>query len=185
MIDRDRHELAELIRRLSLRKGHFTLASGKTSSYYLDCRVTTLHPRGAVLIARLIRATLLRDRVEVAAVGGLTLGADPIATAVAVISEIDGGPPLPAFIVRKETKGHGTGRQIEGWTGPEGSAVVLVDDVCTTGGSLMQAAAVCESAGYRISATFSVVDRQEGAEELRSRYPFYALFTAAELLGDA
>jgi orotate phosphoribosyltransferase len=102
-------ELRTIIRKKSLRLGDFTLTSGKKSSYYLDCRTTTLDPRGALLIARLILETIQTENIKADAVGGLTMGADPIAAAVAVVSELE-GRPLHAFIVRKEAKGHGTQR---------------------------------------------------------------------------
>src|SRR5262245_6547058 len=102
-------ELRDIIRRKSLQIGDFTLSSGKKSSYYLDCRTTTLDPRGALLIGRLILKHIQKHKLEADAIGGLTMGADPIATAVAVVSAIE-GTPLPAFIVRKETKDHGMQR---------------------------------------------------------------------------
>src|ERR1700740_998611 len=102
-MDEQLRELRDLIRRKSLRIGDFTLSSGKKSSYYLDCRMTTLDPRGALLIARLILEGLRKHNIPVDAIGGLTMGADPIATSVAVVSGLD-GKPVPAFIVRKEAK---------------------------------------------------------------------------------
>src|SRR5262245_22617116 len=140
-------ELRDIIRRKSLRVGDFTLSSGKKSSYYLDCRMTTLDPQGAFLIARLILDRIRELHIHADAIGGLTLGADPIASAVAVVSAID-GTPLPAFIVRKETKGHGMQRSIEGYDGKRGSRVIVVDDVCTTGDSILKAAEKVEEAGY-------------------------------------
>jgi orotate phosphoribosyltransferase len=123
--------------------------------------------------------------IQADAIGGLTLGADPIAAAVAVVSAIE-GTPLPAFIVRKESKGHGMQRSIEGYDGQRGSRVIVVDDVCTTGDSILKASEKAEEAGYEVVATFCVVDREEGGAELiAKRYPFYALFTAKELLKDA
>ena len=178
----ERQELAEIIRRKSLKTGEFVLSSGKKASYYLDCRMSTLDPRGAMLIARLILDKIAALKIEADAIGGLTLGADPIATAVAVISGLD-GRPLPAFIVRKEAKGHGMQRYIEGWDGKPGSRVVIVDDVCTSGDSILKAAEKAEEAGYQVAATLCVVDREEGGTEaIRRRYFFYPLFTARELL---
>ena len=178
-------ELRDVIRQKSLRIGDFTLSSGRKSSYYLDCRMTTLDPRGALLIARLILERIRTHKIQADAIGGLTLGADPIATAVAVVSGLE-GKPLPAFIVRKEAKGHGTQRAIEGYDGKSGSRVIVVDDVCTTGDSILRAAERAEQAGYEVAAAFCVVDREEGgAEIIGKRYPFYALFTAKELLKDA
>jgi len=177
-------ELSDIIRRKSLRVGDFTLSSGKKSSYYLDCRMTTLDPRGAFLIARLILDRIRAENIQADAIGGLTMGADPIATAVAVVSGLD-GRPISAFIVRKETKAHGTQRAIEGYDGKPGSRVIVVDDVCTTGDSILRAAERAEEAGYEVAAAFCVVDREEGGTELiAKRYAFYALFTAKELLKD-
>ena len=178
-------QLRDIIRQKSLRTGEFTLSSGKKSSYYLDCRMTTLDPKGALLIGRLVLQKIRDEKIHADAIGGLTMGADPIATAVAVVSAIE-GQPLPAFIVRKETKGHGTQRMIEGWDGRRGSRVIVVDDVCTTGDSILKAADRAEEAGYEVAAAFCIVDREEGGTELiAKRYPFYPLFTAKELLKDA
>ncbi|PYS51866.1 MAG: orotate phosphoribosyltransferase [Acidobacteria bacterium] len=175
-------ELRDIIRRKSLRVGDFTLSSGKKSAYYLDCRTTTLDPRGALLIGRLILDDIQRLNIRADAIGGLTLGADPIATAVTVVSAIE-GKPLPAFIVRKETKDHGTQRFIEGYDGKPGSRVIVVDDVCTTGNSILIAAEKAEQAGYQVVAAFCVVDREEGGTQaIAQKYPFYALLTAKELL---
>jgi orotate phosphoribosyltransferase len=183
-MDDQRRELRDLIRQKSIRLGDFTLSSGRKSSYYLDCRMTTLDPRGALLIARLILERIRMDHIRAEAIGGLAIGADPIATAVAVVSGLD-GTPLSAFIVRKEAKGHGTQRSIEGYDGKPGARVIVVDDVCTSGDSILRAAEKAEDAGYEVAAAFCVVDREEGGAELiAKRYPFYALFTAKELLQD-
>jgi len=180
-----REELAEILRTNSLRRGEFVLSSGRKADYYLDCRMTTLHPRGALLIARLILQKMRQLKLQADAIGGLTLGADPIAAAVAVVSEQEGSP-LHGFIVRKEAKGHGMQKSIEGWDGLPGSRVVVVDDVCTSGDSILQACDKAEAAGYSVVATFCVVDREEGgAEAVASRYPFHPLFTAKELLKSA
>ncbi|HYR88942.1 MAG TPA: orotate phosphoribosyltransferase [Terriglobia bacterium] len=184
-MDEQLRELRDIIRKKSLRLGDFTLTSGKKSSYYLDCRTTTLDPRGALLIARLILQNLQKHNIQADAIGGLTMGADPIATAVAVVSGLD-GRPVPAFIVRKETRSHGTQKFIEGFDGKAGSRVIVVDDVCTTGDSILRAAERAEQAGYQVAAAFCVVDREEGGTEvIAKKYPFYALFTAKELLKDA
>jgi orotate phosphoribosyltransferase len=184
-MDEQLNELREIIRKRSLRTGDFTLASGKKSSYYLDCRMTTLDARGALLIGRSIFEKVRQQNIKADAIGGLTLGADPIATAVAVVSALEDSP-ISAFIVRKETKGHGTQRSIEGFDGKPGTRVIIVDDVCTTGDSILKAAEKAEAAGYEVAAAFCVVDREEGGTELiAKRYPFYPLFTAKELLRDA
>jgi orotate phosphoribosyltransferase len=175
-------ELSDIIRRRSLRRGDFVLASGRRANYYLDCRMTTLDPRGATLIGRLLLERIRELRIDAEAIGGLTMGADPIAAATAVVSEME-GRPLPAFIVRKETKGHGMQRAIEGWDGKPGARVVVVDDVCTSGESILTACRKAEEAGYVVAATFCVVDREEGGTEtIQRRYPFYPLLTARQLL---
>jgi|SRR6516162_2179220 len=184
-MDEQLRELRAIIRQKSLRIGDFTLSSGKKSSYYLDCRMTTLDPRGALLIGRLILERIRTQNIQADAVGGLTLGADPMATAVAIVSSLE-GTPIAAFIVRKEAKGHGTQRSIEGYDGKPGSRVIVVDDVCTTGDSILKAADKAEEAGYQVVAAFCVVDREEGGTELiAKRFPFYPLFTAKDLLKDA
>jgi len=180
-----REELADILRMNSLRRGEFVLSSGKRADYYLDCRMTTLHPRGSLLIARLILQKMRQLKIQADAIGGLTLGADPIAAAVAVVSEVEGSP-LHGFIVRKEAKAHGMQRLIEGWEGLPGSRVVVVDDVCTTGDSIIQACDKVEASGYSVVATFCVVDREEGGGDIISqRFPFHSLFTARELLKSA
>src|SRR5437870_13383301 len=147
--------------------------------------MTTLDPTGALLIGRLMLDCIRKHNIQADAIGGLTIGADPIATAVAVVSALKGSP-LPAFIVRKETKGHGTQRSIEGYDGKAGSRVIVVDDVCTTGDSILKAAEKSEEAGYEVVAAFCVVDREEGGTEwIAKKYPFHPLFTAKELLKDA
>jgi orotate phosphoribosyltransferase len=184
-MDEQLRELRDILRRKSLRIGDFTLSSGKKSSYYLDCRMTTLDARGALLIGRLILQRLRTNNIHADAIGGLTLGADPIATAVAVVSALE-KTPISAFIVRKEVKGHGMQRSIEGYDGKPGAQVVVVDDVCTTGDSILKAADRVEEAGYQVAAAFCVVDREEGGKEvIAKRYPFHALFTAKELLNDS
>lgn len=181
-MDEARRRLREVIRKHSLEIGDFVLSSGKKSSYYLDCRVTTLHPEGALLIARLFLQTISEHRIEAEAIGGLTLGADPIAGAVAAVSAVD-QTPLPAFIVRKEVKGHGAKRQMEGWSGKRGARVIVVDDVCTSGGSILDACEKVESLGYRVAATMCVVDREEGGgDTIAARYPFYPLLTVRDVL---
>jgi len=183
-MEQDLSQLRGILRQKSLRIGDFTLSSGKKSSYYLDCRMTTLDPNGALLIGRIILGRIRKQKIEADAIGGLTMGADPIATAVAVVSAIE-GRPLAAFIVRKETKSHGTQRLIEGYDGKPGGRVIVVDDVCTTGDSILKAADRAEEAGYVVAATFCIVDREEGGTELiAKRYPFYPLFTAKELMKD-
>jgi orotate phosphoribosyltransferase len=183
-MSRDEKELLEIIRDHSLEIGEFVLSSGKKSSYYLDCRVTTLHPRGAMLSGRLILQAIRRHGIAPEAIGGLTLGADPVVTAVAVMSAVD-GTPLPAFIVRKEAKAHGARRRIEGWRGTSGARVLIADDVCTSGGSILEACRAAESEGYEVAATMCIVDRLDpSAARLKDSYPFFSLFTVRDLIPD-
>ena len=163
----------------ALRYGDFTLTSGRKSGYYFDGRLLSLEPEGAYLIGQAL-LPLLRA-AGAAAVGGPTLGADPIVAALALTSYQDAGPALPAFIVRKETKAHGTGQAIEGPL-PAGQPVAIVDDTCTTGGSLFQSIAAAEAAGCPVVKVLAILDRQEGgsAELRRHGYDFTALLTADE-----
>jgi len=174
-----RARLLEIVRAKAYKEGRFVLASGKVSDYYLDCRLVTLDPEGLFLFARLI-VNELRD-ADVAAVGGLTLGADPIAAGVAVVSHLE-GKPLRAFIVRKEAKGHGTQKSIEGDLSA-GERVAIVDDVMTTGGSVKQAIADVEKLGAKVARVVCLVDRDEGgSKDLRDKgYDFRAIFTIADV----
>ncbi len=172
-----RGKLLELaIERGALKYGRFTLSSGRESGYYFDGRLISLDPQGARAIAAAMLPLLRASGVE--AVGGLTLGADPIVAAVSLASSVD-GEGIPGFIVRKEAKAHGTGQSIEGPLRP-GSRVAIVDDVCTSGGSLFQAIEAAEAAGCRVVKVAAVLDRVEGgSEELRRRgYDFTALLRA-------
>ena len=175
-------ELAGLLARRSFRTGSFTLSSGKESSFYVDCRTTTMHARGQVLVGRVALARI-RDRgVAPDFVGGLTMGADPISYAVAGESSRQGGPEIDAFSVRKEAKGHGRGDRIAGCFEPE-SRVVVTEDVVTTGSSALEACRVVEEAGGEVLAVLALVDRQEGgAEAIREAgYDIEALFDVHDL----
>ena len=181
-----RENLRQLLITRSLQIGHFTLTSGMTSKHYIDAKKTTLDPEGAYLCARLILDELARHQVVAEAIGGLTLGADPVVAAVAVVSfvERDRYTPLPAFIVRKEPKKHGTQLYIEGFEGKEGSRIVIFDDVCTTGASALKSIERAEAQGYEVVAVICLVDREQGAEENFSGYSFLRLFRVQELLSD-
>ncbi len=181
-----RQRYLEILRANSLEFGRFTLVSGQTSHYYFDAKKTTLDAEGAYLGACLILDELRIRGVEVEAIGGLTLGADPIVAAVAAVSFAEPGRyrPLQAFIARKEPKKHGTRRFIEGFQGRPDAPVAIVDDVCTTGGSTLRAVEAAEDAGFRVAAVLCLVDRGQGGAELLSAYPFYPLVTADELLDD-
>ena len=152
------------LERGALKYGNFTLSSGRKSSYYFDGRLLSLDPEGALLIGKALTPLILAAGAE--AVGGPTLAADPMVTAVAMTSQLQGNG-IPAFIVRKDTKEHGTAQLIEGPLRP-GSKVAIVDDTCTTGGSLLHAIRAAEGAGCTVVRAFVVLDRREGgAEELR------------------
>ena len=155
-------KLLDLLNKEALKRGDFLLSSGKRSNYYLDGRVITLTPEGAYLVASIL-LELVRDR-EIEALGGPTLGADPIVGAVAALSHIE-GIPLKTFIVRKAAKEHGAGRQIEGPELRKGSQVILVDDVATTGKALIEAKRSLDKAGVTARTAFVIVDRCEGAKE--------------------
>ncbi|MEQ1570366.1 MAG: orotate phosphoribosyltransferase [Myxococcota bacterium] len=178
----DRARLVALLRERSVRTGQFVLASGKSSDLYVDARVTTLHAEGAAIVARLVLARL---RPDVVAVGGMTLGADPIACAASAASIAALGRPVHAFLIRKEPKGHGTSQQVEGLAnlGP-GAKVCVVEDTTTTGGSLLKAVEVARAAGLDVVQTLTVVDREEGAAEAiaAAGVPFEALTTRRDLV---
>ncbi|WP_456286516.1 orotate phosphoribosyltransferase [Microbacterium sp. JZ70] len=161
-LEADRQELIRLIKEDAVFHGDFTLSSGKKATYYVDMRKLTLDHRAAPAIGR-IMLDLIRDIDGVSAVGGLTLGADPIANAV-VHASVAAGTPVDAFVVRKEPKDHGRGRQIEG-AEVEGKRVVVLDDTVTTGGSPLKAVEVLRRAGAEVVAVATIVDRRTGAQE--------------------
>lgn len=180
-----RDQLASLLRAKSIKRGEFTLTSGKKSNYYLDCRLTTLDPQGALLTGYCVVELLDEMNIKPDAIGGLSMGADPIVTATGVVSAIE-KRPLPGFLVRKEAKGHGRKKQIEGMEDPRGKKVVIVDDVCTTGGSTQEAIDAAEREGCGVIAVISLVDREEGGSQmLRAKYNYRSIFTARELLAES
>ena len=160
----------------ALKYGDFTLSSGKHSSYYFDGRLLSLDPEGAVLIGKALYPLVASSGAE--AVGGPTLAADPVVTAVSMTSHLNGSG-IPAFIVRKEAKGHGLSNLIEGPVKP-GSKVSIIDDTCTTGGSLLHAIEAAESIGCEIVQVLAILDRREGGEEVLASkgYKFTALMAA-------
>jgi orotate phosphoribosyltransferase len=177
-----REKLANLLRTKSLVRGEITLSSGKKSNYYLDCKLTTLDPEGALLTGYCVLEMLDEMGVKPDAIGGLSMGADPLVTAAGVVSAIE-KRPLPGFLVRKEAKKHGRQKQIEGLDDPRGKKVVIVDEVCTTGGSTQEAIDAAEREGCQVVAVISLVDREEGgSEKLREKYNYRSIFTARELL---
>lgn len=159
----DRGGLIALLKRDALRTGTFTLASGRTSHYYVDGRTVTLSAEGAASVGAGVLAAMA-DLPDVAAIGGLTMGADPIVGAALAVAGAGDRPGLRGFLVRKEAKGHGTGKLVEGPVG-SGMDVVIVDDVATTGGSSLQAVAAVEAIGCRVARVIVVLDRLEGAAD--------------------
>ncbi|MGD0336665.1 MAG: orotate phosphoribosyltransferase [Candidatus Omnitrophota bacterium] len=157
-----KRQLFGLLEKEALKRGKFILSSGKESNYYLDGRIITLTPEGAYLTASII-LEMIRGR-NIAAIGGPTLGADPITGAIAALSHIN-KIPLTTFIVRKSPKEHGTRQQIEGPQLKKGSRVLLVDDVATTGKALIEAKGVLDKLGVTVDSTIVIVDRNEGARD--------------------
>ncbi|MFI5454774.1 MAG: orotate phosphoribosyltransferase [Isosphaerales bacterium] len=177
----DRQRLIALLQRDALKRGTFTLASGRTSHYYVDGRKLTLSAEGAVLIGAGVLEQLA-TRPEVEAVGGLTLGADPIVGATLALASGAGLGHLRGFLVRKEAKTHGTGNLVEGSLEP-GSTVAIVDDVATTGGSSLQAVDAVEALGCKVAVVITVLDRLEGAAAAFAArgLPFHPLLTIRDL----
>jgi orotate phosphoribosyltransferase len=181
----DRGTLVRLLSQRSIRRGRFTLASGRESSHYVDARLTTMSPEGLAVIGPLALEAIRARGWAADAVGGLTLGADPIAYATALAS-VASPPMVRAFTVRKEAKQHGTGRLIEGPM-REGDRVVVIEDVITTGGSALRAAEAVQRAGAVVSGILALVDREEGGlGVLESHgFPVICLATLSELLEQA
>ena len=183
-------QLLALLARTSFRLGQFKLSSGGTSDYYIDCRTSTLHAEGGRLTGHAILELLEKNQILTEAVGGLTMGADPIVSNVATASawraQSDSTAPLlHGFLVRKAEKSHGTGRRIEGFC-REGARVVIVDDVCTTGASTIHAIEAAREAGMVIAAVVCIVEREEAngrpaVEAAAQGAPFLRLFTAVEV----
>jgi orotate phosphoribosyltransferase len=193
----ERQQLLSLLARQSFRLGQFQLSSGGESDYYIDCRTTTLDAEGARLTARVFLNEIESYGWHPQGIGGLTLGADPIVVAVAMLSAqsaqprvsgLAGSKPLDmidAFIVRKAEKEHGTGQRIEGFR-EKGARVVIVDDVCTTGASTVQAIEAAREFGFEVVAVMCMVEREESegrkaVEEAAAGAPFVAVFTASEV----
>lgn len=180
----ERKRLKELLLKKSYRKGTVKLSSGKMSDFYIDGKQTTLDAEGAYLCGKLLFDMIRENPVPIGGVGGMTLGADPLATAVSLVSYLE-GEPIPAFIVRKEPKQHGTENYIEGKNNiPDGTVVALLEDVVTTGGTLLKVIDRVEAQGLKIGLVATVVDRQEGgAEALAGRgHQLESIFTRQELL---
>jgi len=183
-------QLLSLLSRLSFKLGEFTLASGAKSDYYIDCRLTTLNAEGGRLTGHAILELLEAHKIEAEAVGGLTMGADPIVSNVATASawraqSTPSAPLIQGFLVRKAAKDHGTGRRIEGFC-RKGARVVVVDDVCTTGGSTINAIEAVREAGMTVAAVVCIVEREEAKGRpavvaAAQGAPFLPLFTANDV----
>jgi orotate phosphoribosyltransferase len=178
-----RQLLLDLFCQLAYKEGDFVLSSGQRSSYYINGKQVTLHPQGALAIGRLLLSQLPTDTQAVA---GLTLGADPIVSAVSVVSAYE-NRPIPALIVRKESKGHGTMAYIEGPSLPAAAKVVVLEDVVTTGQSALKAVERLKNAGYEVEQIIALVDRQQGGAELyeSAGLKFQALFSIQEIQAQA
>lgn len=174
-----RQWLLDLFCQLAYREGDFVLSSGQKSSYYINSKPVTLHPQGALAIGRLL-CHLLPPGTQ--AVAGLTLGADPIVTAVSVVSAYENRPVF-GLIIRKEAKGHGTQAYIEGPDLPPGTSVVVLEDVVTTGQSALTAVTRLQAVGYPVQQVIALVDRQQGGAQLyqEAGLPFQALYTIEDL----
>ena len=189
MKSQDLEELLFLLTKKSVCHGNFTLASGAQSDLYVDARLTTLDPRGALLVGRvgwqLLKRTAAARNIRVDAIGGLTMGADPVALSIGIAAHIDDPlNTLQVFTVRKSVKGHGRQKRIEG-NFAKGDSVVVVDDVITTGGSTLQAIDAIEEAGGRVAFVLVLVDRQEGGRETIEQrgHAVVSIFTRADLIG--
>jgi orotate phosphoribosyltransferase len=181
---RQRERLKQIILEKSYRKGKFKLSSGRESDFYVDGKQTTLDAEGAYLCGKLIFELIQKSQSKISAVGGMTLGADPLVTATSLVSYLEKSP-IPAFIVRKESKKHGTEAYIEGQANmPAGGRVALLEDVVTTGGTLIQVIERVERQGFKVGLIITVVDRQEGGKEalVKAGYDLQSIFTREELL---
>ena len=176
-----KEELLKLLKENAYKKGEYKLSSGKTSEHYVNCKPVTLNGRGLTLASIMLLEHVAKDSV---AVGGLTLGADPIVSGVAVVAGLD-RRLLDGLIVRKEPKGHGTGAWIEGPELPEGSKITVLEDVITTGGSAIKAVKRLRDAGYKVERIVSIVDRQENEDATTAMklagLELYSIFTLKDL----
>jgi orotate phosphoribosyltransferase len=179
-----KERLKEIIKKYSYEKREVTLASGRKSNFYFDGKQTTLNAEGAYLVGKLMFDIIKNLPVKIDAVGGPTIGADPIATSVALVSFLEKSP-VNAFIVRKEPKGHGKKLWIEGNKNiAKNSVVAIVEDVITTGGSIMKAVKIVEDEGYKIGAVVVLVDREEGGRENieQAGYKFYSVLKKSDII---
>ena len=178
-------ELKEIIREMSYEEREVTLASGRKSNFYFDGKQTTLHAKGGLLVGKAFYDEVKQFEGPIHGVGGLTMGADPIATATSIAAHLDGND-MHAFIIRKEPKGHGTGQWLEGRKNlPPGSRVVIVEDVTTTGGSSMKAVERAREEGLEVVGIVTLVDREEGARANieGEGVALRAVFTRSDVVG--
>ncbi len=182
-----REQLLAMLAEKSFRLGQFTLSSGGTSDYYVDCRLTTLDANGALATGHVVLEEIRKRGWNADAIGGLTLGADPIVVATSVISAQQGSP-IHGFLVRKAEKSHGTAQRIEGFRAKP-ARVVIVDDVCTTGASTIQAIEAAREYGFEVVGVLCLVEREEAGgranvQQSAAPAPFVALFTANDVRGE-
>jgi orotate phosphoribosyltransferase len=177
LFEENRRRLLALLKRLSYEEREVTLASGQKSNFYIDCKQTALTAEGHFLVGSLFGRILAEQAPEVEAIGGVTMGADPLASAVSTLSYL-AGRPLPAFYVRKEAKGHGTAAWLEGTKSLRaGMPVAILEDVVTTGGSALKAIARVREHGLQVAIILGLVDREEGGREaLEKEAPLVTLF---------
>jgi len=177
LFEQNRRRLLALLTTLSYEQREVTLASGAKSNFYIDCKQAVLTAEGHFLVAACVSRLLVDKLPDVEAIGGVTMGADPLASAVSTLSFVQ-GRPLPAFYVRKEPKGHGTGQWLEGTKSLRpGMHVAILEDVVTSGGSALKAVARVREHGLHVSAIIGLVDREEGGREvLEKEAPLFTLF---------
>jgi len=177
----DKTKLYEILKAQAFSRGKFILSSGKESDFYLDARLVTLSPAGAYFTAKIMLDMVKNDAID--AIGGPTLGADPMVGAIASLSH-QTGRPINTFIIRKQPKAHGKQQQVEGPLLKEGAAVVIIDDVATTGKAFVESIEVLQKMNIRIKKAICIIDRGEGAAEALAKYnvPLQPIFTISEFL---
>lgn len=181
LIDKERSELFNILKTQAFFRGKFILSSGKESDFYLDARLVTLSPAGAYLTGKIILDMIKADKPD--AIGGPTLGADPMVGAIGSLS-YQQGAPINTFIIRKTPKAHGKQQQIEGPAIKEGGSVVIIDDVATTGKAFIESIEVLQKLNIKIKKAICIIDRGEGAREAVAKYnvPMESIFTVSEFL---
>ncbi|MBI3601954.1 MAG: orotate phosphoribosyltransferase [Candidatus Omnitrophica bacterium] len=187
-IEQDKAKLLDILKKEAFFRGKFILSSGKVSNFYLDARLVTLSAPGAYLTARIMLDMVKNDHLD--AIGGPTLGADPMVGAIASLSYQTGpafggsGKPLATFIIRKIPKAHGKGQQVEGPALKEGARVVIIDDVATTGQALVESVEVLTKMNVKVTKAICIIDRAQGAREALSKYnvPMESIFTIDQFL---